>query len=490
MTITVTVELDNDKILNFQSLETIVHETVNAVGCAVMQRVLEQKDDEILEVRDSARFRNKGKRQTSVRTPMGIVEYSRRVYTDILAVGSGATTSSRYLLDEMFGIKETGLISPELCQIIARNCCEASFRSVAQTIFETTGVAISHTGVWNVVQQLGRRERARVDRLAELAKIDAGAGVIETKILFEETDGIFLSLQGASRKNNGPKKEMRIAIDYDGVLYTQGKNGVTRRKLDAKTAFAMFGTVAEFRAKNEGVVANVYDVDSIELRVKNGDGASWIQKAQEGADTITVLDKYHRNKKITECVRDAGIATNICNYLYAQQIDEMFEYMELTLDTMEDGPEKVKFQELYGYFDSNRDGLLGYYDRGIAIPETREPGVIHHARLGSMESNVFTLIGNRMKGRRRNWSIEGGNNLAALLALRHTTGFEGLFNELPSLPDMETVSVDEGRVLGSRENPKTVGHGYEFYNAGSLTLAVGNLNNSIQHVEISNLKFI
>lgn len=32
-----------------------------------------------------------------------------------------------------------------------------------------------------------------------------------------------------------------------------------------------------------------------------------------------------------------------------------------------------------------------------------------------MESNVFTLIGNRMKGRRACWSIDGGNNLAALL---------------------------------------------------------------------------
>lgn len=38
-----------------------------------------------------------------------------------------------------------------------------------------------------------------------------------------------------------------------------------------------------------------------------------------------------------------------------------------------------------------------------------------------MESNVFTLIGNRMKGRRACWSIDGANNLAVLLCKAHST---------------------------------------------------------------------
>ena len=37
-----------------------------------------------------------------------------------------------------------------------------------------------------------------------------------------------------------------------------------------------------------------------------------------------------------------------------------------------------------------------------------------------MESNVFTLIGNRMKGRRECWSIDGANNLAVLLCKAHS----------------------------------------------------------------------
>ena len=78
--------------------------------------------------------------------------------------------------------------------------------------------------------------------------------------------------------------------------------------------------------------------------------------------------------------------------------------------------------------------MAGYYDRGIEIPAKREPGVLHHARLGSMESNIFTLIGNRMKGRRMNWSIEGANNLASVWCAYHTTGMESLLAAMPKEP--------------------------------------------------------
>mgnify|MGYP001514967675 FL=1 len=41
-------------------------------------------------------------------------------------------------------------------------------------------------------------------------------------------------------------------------------------------------------------------------------------------------------------------------------------------------------------------------------------------RCGSMESNIFIIIGNRMIHNRTCWSVARANNLAALLALRHT----------------------------------------------------------------------
>ena len=113
--------------------------------------------------------------------------------------------------------------------------------------------------------------------------------------------------------------------------------------------------------------------------------------------------------------------------------------------------------------------LLGYYDRGIEIPPTRKPGVIHHARLGSMESNVFTLIGNRMKGRRHCWSVAGANHLGLLLCEYHTTGLEQLNAPLPAPPMEQEPWVDTGHPLSHREAMKSVGKGYEYPSHAELS---------------------
>ena len=74
--------------------------------------------------------------------------------------------------------------------------------------------------------------------------------------------------------------------------------------------------------------------------------------------------------------------------------------LEAYINSSNDEQEIAKLKELQKYYSENREALPGYYDRGIKIPETRQLGVVHNARLGSMESNVFTLLGNRMKGHR------------------------------------------------------------------------------------------
>ena len=124
--------------------------------------------------------------------------------------------------------------------------------------------------------------------------------------------------------------------------------------------------------------------------------------------------------------------------------------------------------EAASYYTKNQDDLTSYYDRGIPIPETREPGLIHYARLGSMEANNFTLIVDRMKDRRACWSIHGANNLALLLCLRHTTSFGGLFEEPLPLSTSEPEYVDNGSPISASKMPFSVGSGNEFCNCAFL----------------------
>lgn len=477
MTITLTAEISNTKIKNFGDLEREIFDIALSVGRQLMQQTLEKLDDELLADRDVSRYRSKGFQQTCIKTKLGAVEYKRRVYVDNAAPES---TRCVHLLDEALHMDKVGLVSAEVCQIAATAVCETTYRGAAEMISEATGLDISTQGVWNTIQRLGESQVSMVQRHAELAQHHKGTGVLVTKLLYEENDGIWLKLQGKSRQKHGPSKEMKVGIAYDGVQWAETKSG-KRRTLDNKIAYASFENAKSFRRNKEGLVASRFAVDEIELRVCNGDGANWIRQ-KNNTHCIDVLDKFHRNKKITECVRDPEFAALLRGLLFSKKIDLLLDCLEAQINSLSDPVQIEKLKELQGYYRDNRSSLLSYYDRDITIPETREPGVIHHARLGSMESNVFTLIGNRMKGRRACWSETGANNLAVLLCQRHTVGFETLFASLPSLPQKEPEFVDTLPLFGANKISKKEGRGYEYQDRLTISGTTGWLSSFLKEI--------
>lgn len=462
MTITVEVDWRKCKFSSFEELSRETFEAAMQFGRNLLQGILEEQDEELREKRDKQRYREKGTRSTCVKTKLGAVEYKRRMYED-LSITEGLRHV--YLLDEALNMDLIGNVAPDVCEEIARLVCKTSYRNASRILEGTTGLSLSPQGVWNIAQQLGERRSEQVDRMAVLARGGKGAGRIETKVLYEENDGIWLSLQGRDRKEHGASKEMKVGIAYTGALWSGGKSGKARRTLSDKVAYASFDAAAAYRFHKEGIVAGRFNMKNVELRVCNGDGAGWVQ-GFGGAD-ITVLDAFHRNKAILTHVQDEDYRKLLMEQLYEPNIPMLLACIEAMGNSTEDMEEKEHYRTLYTYFKSNEAGLLGVYNRGIEIPETRKPGVIHHPRLGSMESNVFTLIGNRMKGRRCNWSINGANNLASLLCMYHTTGFEGMFPRT-SAKALIPMADDYCTPIGAGRIPKSVGSGYECYRRTSL----------------------
>ena len=471
MTITVNLDFGKREIENFQELVRTIHGTVLQLGREIAVKALESMDEQLLGSRDASRYRSKGFQQTCIKTILGPVEFKRRVYVDHAAVEGQHCV---HLLDEALELHQVGLVTEDVCKMAATAACETTYRAAAKTITETTGLSISPQGVWNIVQKLGEQQKARVERHAELAQRGQGAGVLETKLLYEENDGIWLKLQGKDRNLYGKAREMKVGIAYPGVRWMPcGKT--KRRILDNKVAYATFDPVGAFRKFKEGLVASRFAVKGIDLRIVNGDGAQWIQK-KNGVKTIPVLDKYHRNTKITECVADKDLADNLRKLLYAGDTDMLLTVIEAQINSLlpgENQKEIEKLTDLYSYFSENKEALLDPYKRGIEIPDTYAPGKIHHARLGSMESNVFTLIGNRMKGGRCCWSIRGGNNLALLLTAYHTSGLENLFAELPAPPKPKEEWKDTLPLFGASKVPEREGHGYDYCHTFSLSKNVG-----------------
>jgi hypothetical protein len=137
---------------------------------------------------------------------------------------------------------------------------------------------------------------------------------------------------------------------------------------------------------------------------------------------------------------------------------------------VDDSEEGLKEQEdllsLLTYFTNNKDGLVPCHRRGLDLPEP--PKGTEYRRMGTMESNVFTILGNRMKGRRACWSIKGGNNLACLLCLKATKKLHETLQSLTTVILPERYAEEIFTQFTSSKVAKSVGKGYNGFHKTSF----------------------
>ncbi len=448
-------EKSGENKIDIREMERTIYTAVLAAGRTAMAEHLEELDDALADTRDKKRYRDKGKRRTVLKTMLGEVEFSRRVY---VAEDDAGMKAHKYLLDEALGIDTPGQISPMLSEMVATGACESTYRETARQVSGLTGQMISHQTAWSITQEAGGRVRAREETLAAQARQDKGAGKLESKLLYEEADGIWLKLQGRDRRSCGPSREMKAAIAYSGV-----KHNGKRRRLADKVACAGFGNVKDFISRKEGVIASVYRVDEIELRVLNGDGANWIAANKDEA-AIYQLDPFHRNRAIREYVNDPELQALMMDLLYTKDVDKLLDVIEASINSTMVPEEQEKRRKLLYYFSNNKDGLVPYYRRGEKLPPVNEG--LSHARCGSMESNIFTLLGNRMKGRRACWSIRGADNLAALLCLKHTGRLPAVLSGLGPIVPADAEPAPMG--LSAGQVSERVGKGYNGFKHAAI----------------------
>lgn len=439
-----------EKRIEFKEIEEKVFKEVCALGCVRIKEILEAIDLNLKENRDKSIYRHKGNRKTVLKTIMGEVEYVRSMYEVIDEKG---IKKYEYLLDEEIGIKGDGFFSGLLSEYIVKASCESSYRNAAETVTKLTGQRVSHTAAWQVVQNVGEKVNEQEEMETRNALKHLGKGKIESPVLFEEQDGIWLKLQGKSRKEYGASKEMKLAIAYDGTE----KNG-ERYRLTNKVACANFESAERFSKRKEGVIANIYSIDEIEMRFLNGDGAEWIKNGIREENVHFQLDSYHRNKAIITYVHDTEKRKVLFELLYSKRIQDLIDCIEAYINSSEDVEEQKELRKLYTYFNSNKDSLTEIHRRDLDIPKAPEGKVYRH--LGCMESNVFSIIGNRMKGRRACWSIKGGNNMARMLCLKMTGRLSETLGALTAITLPQKYTEELNIPLSSAQIPQSIGKGY------------------------------
>ena len=144
----------NEKEISFNRLEKEIYKIACEKACEALATILEGLDEQIAKSRDKSQYRHKGKRETTLKTLMGEVTFSRVVYKHLDEDGK---KSHIFLLDKELGFDTIGLVSTNLAEKIVENATLVSYRNTAKNITELTGQSISHTGAWNVVQALGEK---------------------------------------------------------------------------------------------------------------------------------------------------------------------------------------------------------------------------------------------------------------------------------------------------------------------------------------------
>lgn len=214
----------------------------------------------------------------------------------------------------------------------------------------------------------------------------------------------------------------------------------------------------------EAKIASEYALDETQVRLLNGDGASWIKKVPDKG-TIFQLDPFHRNKAIKENIHRKKARKNITDLLQEEDIQEMFRYLELYRNSLDDDKEIEDAEKLIKYFSSNADALTPYRSR-VELPE--QPEGIEYRNMGTMENHMWSIIARRMKHNHTSWSGQGANNLAKILAKKSEGQLYRVAEKLTEQTDKADIEELPGDILQAKDNPERIGKGYAYPVMGSL----------------------
>jgi hypothetical protein len=448
--------------LTFKDIEKYFFDLVCESCQELTKKLLEDYDALLSKERDKSLYRNKGRKKTVIKTIYGPVEYKRTIYL----YKHEAIKEYVYLLDKALDLGKTGFISTNLASLMIQSITNQSYRGAATQVSRSTGQNISAMGLWGIIQKSGEQLILEEEKLVDSYKTEKLQGEIETPVLFEEIDGVYINLQGKDKEAiKGQKAEMKVGISYTGWAQT----AKDRYNLKNKEITVGFYKNGEFHITREAKIANKYNLDEVTTRVLNGDGAKWIKDVID-KETIIQLDPFHRNKAIREKIHDEDAQIDILNFLYNKDITGLFNYLDSYKNSICDDKEIEDAQTLITYFNNNKEGLIPFQSRGIKLPDSKDGTV--YRNLGTMEANIWLIVAKRMKHNHTCWSKSGANHLVKIIAKKCTNALEEVIERLnkPIVNECQSKKLFEEVFLSATESVEVVGHGYEYPVQGHVLL--------------------
>lgn len=392
------VEIGSMEVEVDEKLDEGIYQGMQAAGKTLYGEVLQALDDGLQETVPET-WENTGRERRQVTTCLGTVQFKRRVYHD-------ETEQRRKLLDEIVGLEKYSRYSLSVMQKGCYLASELAYREAADVLGWLIGDYISHSAIGRMVRQVGEscqaEEEVQRERIFEEAK-DIKPGQIPAKVLYGESDGVWISLQREAKQ----KTEVRV-----GILYTGKKAiGVGRKALENKVAVTkIVKNSQEWQETLLKTAYTHYDLSNTKQMMVGGDGNRWVRQSFDmfGLPSEFVLDRYHLYREARRAFgftkQTESWIRQICQEGLEAVIPEMIE-------AQAQAPPKAaqKMRRFIQYLINNRDGLLD--------PDCRVHFTTRVSNLGAIEGNVDKLVVRRLKGRGRSWSMNGAQ--AMLAVCRH-----------------------------------------------------------------------
>ena len=373
--------------------EEVIVELGQGIARCLAAMVLEDMDVELMRGR-GAGLRAVGKRGRWVSGLFGDLRVERRLYRD----GEGR---SRYLLDEMLGLRERCHVSPALERVAAALSTRASFQVCEEILGMLVPGGLSHTTIHRLVGRVTDpyidREEKEVEALFEDGVLPESEGKVVSHLMVE-ADGTYVALQREDKKRG----EIKVGIAYEGWQAI----GKDRYQLKGKMVYTgMMGGV-DFWERFSLFLHKGHRIGRVDHVIVGGDGAEWVKEGARVLGGRYQLDRFHLCRAIRTALgnRHVGEIYEACISGNLARAEELLREAQ----SKAEGEAAKDVALLRGYILSNATGLKDY---------RLDLGARGMRGLGAIESNVGKIICVRMKGG-MSWTRKGADRMARLLGLR------------------------------------------------------------------------
>lgn len=402
----------------FNDLEEKMWKKKMQEGLEELKEQLIQIDYQLLKNKNNKELEVKDFQKTTIKCKFGDLEFYRRRYI----LKKNGETKTVYLLDIYLELGYLGQYSQSIVEMVLKEATEKSYRKTAETIRENTNASITHTAARKILIDFSEKyiEQMEKEKL-ELYEKGYIEGEKELKIIYEESDGIYISKQNRkknkeARKGQKLKSEIKIGIVHEGFEKRYNNDF----KVKNKQMIATIKNARYFKRLVDMTIGTTYKESSIEKIIINADGAGWCKDIAESPKEKYQLDMFHIQKKITEAVNDKEYKKKMADIVKTDKPKDIFSIIynykvELESDKKEEELKKVK--ELEEYLRNNEKGLLRYqYELGLSQEEIEKLEETEYRNLGTEESQMYCGCRKRMKKNRTSWSDRGSEAMVKVIS--------------------------------------------------------------------------